>query len=411
MKRIIFITMLTITLFISLVSCSNDDDDDDDDNATDDDIADDDTYIGDDDDAFVGDWYIDTVDSMSGVIDEFMHTSIDLDSIEAPHISFFDMKFPHGLRVAAWQNNEWIVQRILNDSEFRGFASYELDDNDIGHITIQQIITNLGKDTYRILSHAKNENGPWELEVISDNVGENSLEVGNYASLAIDIDNKMHVSCRGLIYYNNVEGAWAYQGGDTCSSEGGSGYFTSIFIDDENEVHITHGGCDDIEDCQRYVTSLGGWHGECIPDSQKTAYQSSINVDHNGFINIAYNLLFEDTKFDHYMSLNFAYKAGDNWTTEEVDPNISDNCRELSDSYLGLDSDGNAHIAYTGLDDADNPVLKYATNASGEWVTEIVDPSPNSGIGASIAVDNEGYVHISYYDNGNSSLKYATNRP
>ncbi|HPM75863.1 MAG TPA: hypothetical protein PK961_02145 [bacterium] len=51
----------------------------------------------------------------------------------------------------------------------------------------------------------------------------------------------------------------------------------------------------------------------------------------------------------------------------------------------------------------------FATD--GEWVTEIVDPSPNSGIGASIAVDGDGYVHISYYDNGNSSLKYATNRP
>ncbi len=40
---------------------------------------------------------------------------------------------------------------------------------------------------------------------------------------------------------------------------------------------------------------------------------------------------------------------------------------------------------------------------------------PNSGIDASIdasiAVDSEGYVHISYYDNGNSSYKYATNRP
>jgi len=428
MKAKWYAVILMVLLSVAIFACGDDDDDNDDqadDDATDDDsgdddttdddadddVIDDDTYIGDDDDTFVGDWYIDTVDSMYGVMGEFMHSSIDLDSMDAPYISFFDMASPYGLRVASCQNNEWIIQRILNDSEFRGFASYELDDNDIGHLAIQQIITTPEKDTLKILSHATNKNGIWELEVISDDVDEDYLEVGNFASLAIYADNKLHLSCYGLLYFNNISGPWEFEGYDPCNLEASSGFFSSIIIDGDNEVHITHGGCDNIEYCQRYTTSVGGWHGECIPDTEDRTYQSSITVDQNGVINIAFNRLYETTKHEQIHSLYFALKSGDEWTTEEIDSNISAKCRELSDSYLGLDPDGNAHIAYTGLDDEDIPVLKYATNASGEWVTEIVDPSPNSGIGASIAVDGEGYVHISYYDNGNSSLKYATNRP
>jgi len=348
---------------------------------------------------------------MTGEIGEFMHTSIDLDSAEAPHVSFFTMNDTHNLSLATLDSNQWAIQQILIENDFRGFASFELDANDHGHLAIQRNIITEKDNTDRALSYATDESGAWEIETL-DISDEYEWDIGKSASLAVDADNAVHISYQriGLLAITNAGGQWTEQGGDVCPQpEGSAGHFSSITTDADNQVHIAHGGCDANNSCLRYVTSVGGWHGECVPNSEYRSNQSAIAVDQLGEVYLAFIQTIEEEKKTR--KLYIAIKSDDNWTIEGIDPNISFFCRELSDSYLGLDGDGNAHIAYTGLDDENNPVLKYATNASGEWVTEIVDPSPNSGIGASIAVDSEGYVHISYYDNGNSSLKYATNRP
>ena len=63
------------------------------------------------------------------------------------------------------------------------------------------------------------------------------------------------------------------------------------------------------------------------------------------------------------------------------------------------------HISYY---DSTNGNLKYATNASGAWVTTNVDLVGDAGIFTSIAIDGTGKVHISYYEGDNGTLKYAT---
>jgi hypothetical protein len=72
---------------------------------------------------------------------------------------------------------------------------------------------------------------------------------------------------------------------------------------------------------------------------------------------------------------------------------------------IAVDSWDKVHISYVGWDGT-NSLLKYATNASGDWVITTVDVGSSS----SIALDSSGKAHISYYDNTNSGLKYATNR-
>jgi hypothetical protein len=64
------------------------------------------------------------------------------------------------------------------------------------------------------------------------------------------------------------------------------------------------------------------------------------------------------------------------------------------------------HISYY---DNTNGDLKYATNASGVWVTVTVDSVWDVGYHTSLALDSSGKAHISYYDYTNSDLKYATN--
>jgi uncharacterized repeat protein (TIGR01451 family) len=71
---------------------------------------------------------------------------------------------------------------------------------------------------------------------------------------------------------------------------------------------------------------------------------------------------------------------------------------------LALNSSGYPHISYS--DDA-NDDLKYASYNGTDWNLQIVDSAGDVGTYTSLALDIKGYPHISYYDNTNDDLKYA----
>lgn len=83
---------------------------------------------------------------------------------------------------------------------------------------------------------------------------------------------------------------------------------------------------------------------------------------------------------------------------------------------VAVDGAGDAHIAYY---DASLDELKYATNASGAWVAEVIDADVGwdaiaysinySAPFASIAADSAGKAHVSYYDAVDQEIRFATN--
>ena len=73
-------------------------------------------------------------------------------------------------------------------------------------------------------------------------------------------------------------------------------------------------------------------------------------------------------------------------------------------SSLALDEDGYPHISYY---DYSNGYLKYAYFDGSSWNVEIVDSDGNVGGYTSIALDSNNYPHISYFDYGNGILKYT----
>jgi hypothetical protein len=74
---------------------------------------------------------------------------------------------------------------------------------------------------------------------------------------------------------------------------------------------------------------------------------------------------------------------------------------------IALDSNGYKHISYYHETNKD---LMYATDKSGSWVTTSIDTSGIVGHYTSIAIDSNDDVHISYYDVTNAELKYATDK-
>jgi hypothetical protein len=97
----------------------------------------------------------------------------------------------------------------------------------------------------------------------------------------------------------------------------------------------------------------------------------------------------------------YATNASGSWAAETVDPTVVGDY-----TSIGLDSSGKAHISYWDWTNSD---LKYATNASGDWAAETVDSAGDVGLYTSIGLDSSGMVHISYWDRTEDNLKYATN--
>jgi hypothetical protein len=133
---------------------------------------------------------------------------------------------------------------------------------------------------------------------------------------------------------------------------------------------------------------------------QNVVLYSSIAIDSNDKAHIAY----ESRPFGGIGSdLKYATNATGQWVTAIVD---NSGTVGISAS-IAIDSNGNAHVSYHDWMSLD---LKYATNATGQWVTATLDSLGDLGATTSIAVDSQRSVHIIYLDkSGGVNLKYATN--
>jgi len=71
---------------------------------------------------------------------------------------------------------------------------------------------------------------------------------------------------------------------------------------------------------------------------------------------------------------------------------------------IALNSNGYPHISYCDIGNWD---LKYAYWTGSEWKAETVDSHGSVGVPTSIALDSKDYPHIAYCDIGKRQLKYA----
>ncbi len=127
---------------------------------------------------------------------------------------------------------------------------------------------------------------------------------------------------------------------------------------------------------------------------------TSLSLDGDGYAHISY--------CDHsYGYLKYAYQDASGWHIQIVDSEG----RVGSDTSLALDGSGYAHISYY---DQTNAELKYACQDASGWHTQIVDYVGTDadymgslGTDTSLALGEDGYPRISYFDIANNDLKYA----
>ena len=209
----------------------------------------------------------------------------------------------------------------------------------------------------------------------------------------------------------------------------------SMAVDTSGYPHMAYGG-DHL-----YHAWFNGtnWIVETVDSSFGVGLYAAIDIDKNNHPHISYY----DTANG---ALKYAYHNGSAWVistidqrtaaqSEELQPPEDDDfaledagrewqSRLLQDDFGGAlapegiqvdpgvgqytsivtDGDNDVHISYF---DEINGDLKYASNSSGAWVINRVDSNGKVGKYTSIDVDDNDRPHISYFDESNDNLKYA----
>lgn len=214
------------------------------------------------------------------------------------------------------------------------------------------------------------------------------------SDMVLDTDNHAHIGFIGsgdFWYVTNRNGSWEI---DLVEDILNLAYFPSITIDQSNHIHASYYEFTGQGGALKYATNASGaWVVTTIATAQDGLdFYPSITTDPSGNVHIIY--------FDKgSRSLKHAGNATGTWLTSVINNNVD--AEEQSD--VDVDSFGNLHVSYV---DTLNQVLMYSSNMSGAWESFPVDSASWVEYPASIATGADGTIHIIY--RGNTDLLYAT---
>ncbi len=239
------------------------------------------------------------------------------------------------------------------------------------------------------------EFGPWSLQTVAS-----TGNVGQYSSIALNAAGSPAIS-----YYDQTKGDLKY-----AFWNGSQWVITTADYsksDSKYKLFFLEWGSDRDNDSD-YVRNFHG--------TEKVGEYSSLALDSIGDPRISY---LDTGKGD----LKYASWDGSQWVVTTVDGsnymkgqkggNWDEDHRRNEDksinvgeySSLALDSIGNPRISYY---DQTNGDLKYASWDGSRWVITTVDSARDVGEYSSLALDSIGNPKISYYDQTNGDLKYAS---
>jgi len=340
-----------------------------------------------------------TVESTNNVGQD---SSIALDSNGYAHISYRDTT-NYDLRYCNNTLGYWTCTALDITTNSEGYeTSIAIDSNDKVHISHRDSSTS-------DLRYCTNAQGTWSCTAV-DTVG----NVGAHSSIAIDKNDKVHISHRNytgsyssLRYCNNTFGTWTCTNVEVGASGIGSlGWFSSIAIDSNNKVHISH------QNFTGYVlrycnNTLGYWTCTNVEKGGSIGLDTSIAIDSNDKVHIS-----------HRNSTSGAVRYCNNilgtWTCTNVDTTGT-----LKYTSIAIDNNDKVHISHG---DDTNFDLRYCNNTLGTWTCGVVDNMVGSTTGEvytngrGIAmkkgrlVDSTSFspnISISYYDSAYKDLKYA----
>jgi len=354
-------------------------------------------------------WDIESVD-VSG--DVGIHASLAVSPAGIPHISYFDADNT-SLKYATKLSGVWSIETVDNSANVGRYNSIAIGGDGVIHVSYYDT-------TNGDLKRAWKSGAAWSFESV-DSTG----DVGQFTSLAINPVNQPVIS-----YYNvtnpaikvaYLEGSWQIkQGPDAVLSSSTSLKLASIYpyplvaYFDNTDRNLKLAIYDLGGSLPSNTVDALGWGVEnviagTIIDSISLELASSAEP------RISYADTTATATTVTYIEKNCiasgcltqttpTFPTGEgSWGTPQSVQNVGSGPAITS---LVIGSDGNPRISY--LDRISGWNLVYAIRSGATWTLDVVDSQGNVGLNSSLGLDALDNPHIAYYDETNTSLKYAT---
>jgi len=185
---------------------------------------------------------------------------------------------------------------------------------------------------------------------------------------------------------------------DTINYVDGSGVAPTVAVDSNGTVHVVHVNYKENKLWHQYSNG-GSWsHNEIR--SCPTCRSADMAVDSNDNLHVAYFVQRDGTSG----YLEYSFFNGSDWTSQRLDGSA-----QYDQVRLVLDANDRPHIAYARSGYLCNAaMLTYHDGSS--WQTQALDTSSTYiGCDASIAIDHDGYVHVTYRHHANRDQMIASN--
>ncbi|MBN1425662.1 hypothetical protein JXA88_13990 [Candidatus Fermentibacteria bacterium] len=295
----------------------------------------------------------------------------------APSIAYYD-KSRADLRYARWDGVTWIVECVDTLGSAGTAASLTVDAAGFPSIAYHSGST---------VRFARNNGEGWSIDAVGSITGSTYYQCRT--AVAVDQGLAPHVAystrlswCENVAYAVKRANCWT-------TTTVGAGWCPSMALDASGNPHLAYqDGYHLFHACRRDSE----WRIDRIDSSMAYRSTPSIALDASGRPHISYSLDY---------GLRYAHDGGAGWEIEPVDPwpNVG------RYSSLVIDSQGRALICYS--QEGGEQDLRFAWKDGETWHIGIIDDSYGTGEYCSLALDSQDHRHVSYYDPGTRSLKYA----
>ncbi len=264
------------------------------------------------------------------------NTSIAIDSNNKVHISYCS---PDGLKYVTNASGSWVSAIIPTTCVYS--TSIAIDSSDKVYIGFNF--------DYSSSKYVTNASGSWEIR---------DLPIEFVRSIALDSNNNLHIT-NGYWYATNTSGSWQTEAIPLCE-----GYASndSIAIGPYDQVHIS---CTNHK--VFYATDASGSLVSIEVDPAGCAYPS-IATDSNNKVYISSG--YSPYSVPNAAAIRFITNAPGSWVSIIVENNV-----EANDSSIAVDSNGHVHIAYS----VSGVGLKYPVpilDSDDDGITDMSDNCP-----------------------------------